>query len=69
MELNVKKSTCVHEGFLKLDILDIELPNGKTIVRELVRKNEAVGTLAITEDNQVFLTKQPRVGCWKLESS
>lgn len=68
MELNVKKSTCVHEGFLKVDILDIELPNGKNIVRELVRKNEAVGTLAITEDNQVFLTKQPRVGCWKLES-
>lgn len=68
MELNVKKSTRVHEGFLTVDILEISLPNGKNIVRELVRKNAAVGTFAITEDNQVILTKQPRAGSGKLES-
>lgn len=68
MELDIKKSKRVHEGFLTLDILEIELPNGKNITRELVRKDAAVGTLAIGEGNQVFLTKQPRAGCNKLES-
>lgn len=68
MGLDIKKSTCVHDGFLRVEVLEIALPNGQTITRELVRKKNAVGTLAVTEDGKVVLTKQPRAGCDKLDS-
>lgn len=68
MELNVKETKRVFDGFLKIDKLEIELPNGEKIQRELVYKKDATAIIAIDENDNVLLTKQPRVGNGKLES-
>ncbi len=68
MELDVKKVKRIFDGFLKIDELEIQLPNGETIERELVYKKDSTAIIAIDENNQVILTKQPRAGSGKLES-
>lgn len=45
---------------IKVEIANIELPNGKTATREIVRHKGAVGILAITEENKIILVKQYR---------
>lgn len=45
---------------IKLEVATIELPNGKTATREIVRHNGAVGVLAITEENKIIVVKQYR---------
>ena len=56
MELDVKKVKRIFDGFLKIDELEIQLPNGETIERELVYKKDSTAIIAIDENNQVILT-------------
>ena len=58
----------LYKGFLKLDKLTIKLPNGETIVRELIRKKDTVSIIALTDDNEIYFVKQPRAGSGKLDS-
>lgn len=54
-------STTIFDGkVIKVEVANIELPNGKTATREIVRHNGAVGILAITEENKIILVKQYR---------
>lgn len=59
-----EKTLAVREGFrgraLKLDVLDIELPDGRRSVREVVRHSGAVGILARRPDGAFLLVRQYR---------
>ena len=68
MKLKVVSRERLSNGFLKVEALRILLPNGKEIVREVLRKPDAVAVLAITEEGEIYLTKQPRAGVNNLES-
>lgn len=68
MKLNIIARERITNGFLKVDVVRILLPNQKEIVREVLKKPNAVAVLAITEDGEVLLTKQPRAGINNLES-
>jgi len=45
---------------IKVEVADIELPDGKTATREIVRHKGAVGILAISDENKIILVKQYR---------
>jgi len=68
LELDIRKRKRVFDGFLKIDELEVHLPNGEKIERELVYKKDSTAIIAIDKDGQVVLTKQPRVGNGLLES-
>ena len=68
MKLNIIARERLSNGFLKIEALRILLPNQKVIVREVIKKPDAVAVLAITKNGEVFLTKQPRAGINNLES-
>jgi ADP-ribose pyrophosphatase len=68
MKLNVISRERLYSGFLKLDRLTIKLPNGKEIKREVIQKRSVIAILAVTQDGEIYLTKQPRAGVNNLES-
>ncbi|WP_071058343.1 NUDIX hydrolase [Pelistega sp. MC2] len=51
---------------ISLQVDTIELPNGKSATRELVKHPGAVAILAITQDNTVILVEQYRHPCGKI---
>lgn len=54
-------SRCAYDGsFLKVDSVDIELPNGKQAVHEVVRHPGAVGIVAVDGDGRILLVRQYR---------
>ena len=63
--LNRKKE---YEGFLRLETAEIKLPNGDVIRREYLKKKNAVAVVAFTDDNEIYLTKQPRIGRNELDA-
>ncbi len=67
-KINVTSKRRICNSFLKVDSLEIVLPNGKKIVREVLQKLNVVAILAVTSNGEVFLTKQPRAGIGNLES-
>lgn len=48
---------------VRLYLDEVELPNGKTATREVVRHKGAVAVLAITPDNKIVLVEQFRYPC------
>lgn len=66
--MNILKKENIYKGFLELNNLLIELPNGAKISREIITKKDTVAIVAIDENNEVYFTKQPRAGSNKLES-
>lgn len=66
--MNILKKENIYKGFLELNNLLIELPNGAKISREIITKKDTVAIVAIDENNEVYFTKQPRAGVNKLES-
>lgn len=66
--MKVLKEENLYSGFLKLDKLLVELPTGEKISREIIKKKDTVSIIAINDKNEVYFTKQPRVGAQKLES-
>ena len=47
-------------GFLKVDAVDIELPNGNRKVHEVVRHPGAVAIIALDDDGRILLVRQYR---------
>ncbi|MGV3263283.1 NUDIX hydrolase [Cytobacillus pseudoceanisediminis] len=45
---------------ISLQVEDVELPNGKTSKREIIKHPGAVAVLAVTEDNKIVLVEQYR---------
>ena len=64
MELLVEKTIKTEEIFsgkvIKLQIEDVELPNGKIAKREIIKHPGAVAVLAITDDNKLVMVEQYR---------
>lgn len=55
------KTTEIFDGrIISLQVDDVELPNGKTSKREIVKHPGAVAIIAITDDNKILFVKQYR---------
>lgn len=67
-ELNILGRKMISTGFLKVERLKIELPDGKTMYREVIRKKNVVAIVAINSEGEIYLTTQPRAGVNDLES-
>ena len=67
-ELNIVERERISEGFLKVNRLKIELPNGNVIFREVLQKKHVVAIVATNADGEIYLTQQPRAGVNNLES-
>lgn len=51
----------VYEGkIVNVELLEVELPNGKISKREIVRHRGAVAVVAVTENNKILLVEQFR---------
>ena len=68
MKLDIVNKNRVYDGFIKVDVLDIKLPSGQVIKRDVVKKQNAVAIVAFTDNNELYLTKQPRAGRDELEA-
>ncbi|AKP65528.1 NUDIX family hydrolase [Levilactobacillus koreensis JCM 16448] len=61
LEEHVESSETLYDGVIvKLERQQVRLPNGDTATREIVRHTGAVGILALTSDNKMFLERQWR---------
>ncbi|RLL48145.1 NUDIX hydrolase [Oceanobacillus piezotolerans] len=55
------KTEKIFEGkIISLQVDEVELPNGKTSKRELIKHPGAVAVIAITDDNKIVLVEQYR---------
>lgn len=56
-----KKSEPIYKGkIISLQLDEVELPNGNTSYREIVRHPGAVAVIAITEENKILMVRQFR---------
>ena len=61
LEENILNSTRAYDGgFLKVDDVEIELPNGNIKHHEVIRHPGAVGIIALDDDDRVLLVNQYR---------
>ena len=64
MDFNEKTfdRTVIYNGkIIDLELHDVELPDGKTSKREIIKHNGAVAICAITPEKEVLLVKQYRL--------
>ena len=66
--MKVIKKEEIYSGFLKFDNLTIKLNNGEEIQREIITKRDGVAIVAIDKDDNIYLTKQPRIGSMEEEA-
>ncbi|KHD86034.1 NUDIX domain-containing protein [Heyndrickxia ginsengihumi] len=59
-EKTLKTEEIFSGKIINLQVQDVELPNGKTSKREIIKHPGAVAVLAITEDGNVVLVEQYR---------
>ncbi|WP_018922139.1 NUDIX domain-containing protein [Salsuginibacillus kocurii] len=61
LEEKTKHTTSIYEGkIIDLDVVDVELPDGRAGKREVVRHPGAVAIIAVTEEEKLVLVKQYR---------
>lgn len=60
VEKTLKKSTVYEGDFLIYEKIQVELPDGNTANRDVIRHPGAVAVIAITEDNKVLFVEQYR---------
>lgn len=48
-------------NWLKVDVIKAVLPNNQEVSRDIVIKGDAVSIVALTNNNDLFLVKQPRI--------
>jgi len=66
MEEKITKTQRVYDGHLvKLDLLDVELPNGKTSHREVIQHPGAVAIVALDDDQNILMVRQFRIAAGK----
>lgn len=56
----VDNSPVFHGGFLRVDKVDVVLPNGKPAAREVIRHPGAVALVALSDEGKVLLVRQYR---------
>ena len=62
MEEKTLSSRRIYDGrVIKLDVLDVELPNGQQSKREIIRHPGAVAIVAVDDQRNVLLVRQWRV--------
>lgn len=66
--MEIVKRDKIYSGFLKFDNLTIKLSNGESIEREIITKRDGVAIVAIDNENNIYLTKQPRIGSMEEEA-
>lgn len=59
-EKTIKKEVVYKGIILNVEIHDVELPDGSTSKREILKHNGAVAVLPVTKDGQVLLVEQYR---------
>ena len=59
-EKTIARSTAFQGCLLRLDVDQVELPDGNTAPREYIRHPGGVGVVALTVDNEVLLVRQYR---------
>ena len=59
-EKTIARSTAFQGCLLRLDVDQVELPDGNTAPREYIRHPGGVGVVALTDDNEVLLVRQYR---------
>jgi ADP-ribose pyrophosphatase len=60
IEKTISKETIYRGKVIDLQIEDVELPNGKTSKREIIKHPGAVAILAITDENKIVMVQQYR---------
>ncbi|MDU1848386.1 MAG: NUDIX hydrolase [Niallia nealsonii] len=61
LEEKTLKTEHIYSGrIIQVQVDEVELPNGKTSTRELVKHPGAVAVIAITEDNKLVMVEQYR---------
>lgn len=60
-ELKIISRECKFSNWLKVDVVKAILPNNKEVSRDIVIKGDAVAIVALNNNNDLFLVKQPRV--------
>ena len=60
VEKTLKKSTVYEGDFLIYEKIQVELPDGNTANRDVIRHPGAVAVIAITEDNKMLFVEQYR---------
>ncbi|MBN6888342.1 ADP-ribose diphosphatase [Cytobacillus horneckiae] len=59
-EKTLKTEKLFSGSVISLQIEDVELPNGKTSKREIIKHPGAVAVLALTDDNKIVMVEQYR---------
>ncbi|MBD8070341.1 NUDIX domain-containing protein [Bacillus sp. PS06] len=60
IEKTITRKTIFEGKIIDLHVDDVELPNGKTSKREIIKHPGAVAIIAITEDNKILMVRQYR---------
>jgi ADP-ribose pyrophosphatase len=59
-EKTIKTNTIFEGKIIKLQVDEVELPNGKTATREIIKHPGAVAIIALTKDGKLVLVHQYR---------
>lgn len=59
-EKTIKTEKIFTGKVISLQVEDVELPNGKTSKREIIKHPGAVAVLAVTEENKIVMVEQYR---------
>lgn len=67
MEEKTTATRRIYDGrVIHLDVLDVELPNGQTSMREIVRHPGAVAVVPLDNQNNVLMVRQFRMAAGKI---
>lgn len=59
-EKTIKTEEIFSGKIISLEVQDVELPNGKTSKREIIKHPGAVAVIALTDDNKIVMVEQYR---------